>query len=220
MRPINADFTRRVVVNTVLRRWQRSPAPGVWRKRLYLSGEAESGPVTSIVRYDKGSRFPSHEHPEGEEVLVLGGAFSDEHGHYPAGTYLLNPPGSRHAPRSDEGAELFVRLCQYRGRERIAFDTGSASWRPRDNPGIAYLALYGEPGSGARMQFERWRAGATQSAHEHTDLIEIYVLDGTFVDEHGRYPARTWIRYPVGSSHAPGSPAGCTLFTRVSEPPA
>ena len=44
--------------------WQSSPGAGVWRKRLELLGGAESGRVTSIVRYDAGSRFPPHEHPD------------------------------------------------------------------------------------------------------------------------------------------------------------
>ena len=50
--------------------WQRSPARGVRRKRLFHSGEAEGGVVTSIVEYAAGSEFPEHGHPEGEEMLV------------------------------------------------------------------------------------------------------------------------------------------------------
>ena len=77
---------------------QPSPSGAVLRKRLHLVGPPESGQVTSVVRYQPGATFPEHGHPEGEEILVLDGTFSDEHGDWPAGTYLLNPEGFHHAP--------------------------------------------------------------------------------------------------------------------------
>ena len=90
--------------------WAPSPSGTVWRKRVHLVGPPESGQVTSVVRYEPQSRFPAHDHPEGEEILVLEGVFSDEHGDWPAGTYLLNPEGFRHAPFSEPGCVLFVKL--------------------------------------------------------------------------------------------------------------
>lgn len=65
--------------------------------------------ATSLVRYQPGSHFSAHEHGGGEEILVLDGVFEDEHGYYPAGSYLRNPPGSRHTPGSTEGCVIFVR---------------------------------------------------------------------------------------------------------------
>ena len=73
----------------------------------------ETAVATSLVRYQKGSRFAAHRHERGEEFLVLDGVFADEYGRYPAGTYVRNPPGSVHAPRSDEGCVLFVKLRQF-----------------------------------------------------------------------------------------------------------
>ncbi|MEL6200569.1 MAG: cupin domain-containing protein, partial [Pseudomonadota bacterium] len=66
--------------------WSASPSGTVWRKRVHLVGPPESGQVTSVVRYQPDSSFPTHDHPEGEEILVLDGVFSDEHGDWPAGT--------------------------------------------------------------------------------------------------------------------------------------
>ena len=79
--PLNADFTKKAVLDTTAMTWRSSPSPTVWRKRLDLTG-GESSRVTSVVRYDAGSSFPEHGHPEGEEILVLKGTFSDEHGDY------------------------------------------------------------------------------------------------------------------------------------------
>src|SRR3546814_2720003 len=88
-------------MDTAAMDWQASPSPTVWRKRLDLV-DGEFSRVTSIVRYDPSSSFRAHGHPQGEEILVLDGVFSDEHGDYPAGTFLLNPAGVRHAPSSEE----------------------------------------------------------------------------------------------------------------------
>ena len=135
---INGDLSVRVVVDTTSMEWTPSPSGSVWRKRVHLVGPPESGQVTSVVRYEPHSRFHGHDHPEGEEVLVLEGVFSDEHGHWPAGTLLLNPEGFRHAPFSEPGCILFVKLRQFAGRERrhAVVDTAQArlaagldSWR-------------------------------------------------------------------------------------------
>jgi anti-sigma factor ChrR (cupin superfamily) len=56
-------------------------------------------------------RFASHGHPGGEEILVLDGVLHDEHGAYPAGTWLRSPRHSRHAPFTGaEGATIWVKV--------------------------------------------------------------------------------------------------------------
>jgi quercetin dioxygenase-like cupin family protein len=128
---VNADLSLRVVVDTRQMAWEPSPSGSVCRKPLYRRG-GELGPVTGLVRYAPGGSFREHTHPEGEEILVLEGVFSDEHGDYPAGTFLMNPHGSRHSPGSVSGCALFVRLRQYPGndRPRLVEDTRDpASWR-------------------------------------------------------------------------------------------
>ena len=129
---LNGDLSQRLVVDTAAMEWTPSPGGHVLRKRLHRVGPPESGQVTSVVQYQPGASFPEHNHPEGEEILVLDGVFSDEHGDWPAGTYLLNPEGFSHAPLSREGCLLFVKLRQYPGtdREHVAIQTNSQSWRP------------------------------------------------------------------------------------------
>lgn len=41
------------------------------------------------------------------------------------------------------------------------------------------------------------------------------MLEGTLHDEHGVYGPGTYIKNPVGTSHAPSSPDGCTLFVKL-----
>src|SRR5262245_39154696 len=133
------------VIHTPGLQWAPSPSPFVFRKRLEHSGPAEAGRVTSLVRYEPNSRFPRHPHPEGEEIFVLSGVFEDEHGAYPAGTYLLNPEGFEHAPFSREGCELFVKLRLAPGaRRHVHVDSNVAVWLPSELPGVARLPLYAE----------------------------------------------------------------------------
>ena len=124
---LHMDFSQRVVIATHQSEWLASPMPGVWRK-LLAREEAEGGHATSIVRYDPGSSFKRHEHPGGEEILVLDGTFSDQTGDYPAGTYFRNPEGFSHAPFSEPGCVLFVKLHQFQpGDDRhVVIDTNTA----------------------------------------------------------------------------------------------
>ncbi|MFQ5772889.1 MAG: cupin domain-containing protein [Kiloniellaceae bacterium] len=212
---LNADFTKRAVVETAKMDWQASPSPTVWRKRLDLV-DGEHSRVTSIVRYHARSSFPPHDHPEGEEILVLKGTFSDEHGDYPAATYLLNPPGFRHAPYSRRGCVLFVKLCQYGGDKRghVVVDTKSATWTPGPVPGVDVLPLYQHPAHPETMALMHFSAGAALPGHDCRGGEEIFVLDGELLDGDGRYPKGTWLRLPHGSAFAPRSNKGCTLYVK------
>ena len=126
---INMDFSQRVVIDTRQQPWQASPHEGVWHKPLARE-DAERGHATSIVRYDAGANFAAHGHPLGEEILVLDGTFSDESGDFPAGSYFRNPEGYRHAPYSQNGCVLLVKLHQFRNddHQHINIDTNSADW--------------------------------------------------------------------------------------------
>ncbi len=214
MTPINADLDERVVIDTNALPWQPSPSPTVWRKRLYLDGPEEAGVVTSIVRYDADSAFPVHDHPGGEEIFVLDGVYSDEHGDYPAGSFLLNPEGYRHAPFSKDGCVIFVKLRQYAGRDRrhVTLDTGALAWEPGRAEGVSVKTLYAQDGYPERISLLRIEAGAGPFPHDHPHGEEVFVLDGADEDEHGVYPARTWIRNPPGSRHAPLSRDGAVLL--------
>jgi len=196
--------------------WAPSPSGSVWRKRVHLVGPAESGQVTSVVRYEPQSRFPAHDHPDGEEILVLGGVFSDEHGNWPAGTFLLNPEGFRHAPFSEPGCVLFVKLRQFPGRERrhVVLDTRELAWQPSSIAGVACKALYQQAGFSDMTQLERWAPGADLGVVSHQHGAELFVLEGGFADEAGAYSQGCWLRLPAGSAHHPRSERGCTLYIK------
>jgi len=213
---INGDLGLRVSVETASMPWSPSPSPSVWRKRVHRVGPQESGQVTSIVRYDAQSEFSGHDHLEGEEILVLDGVFSDDRGDWPAGTYLLNPEGYRHAPSSREGCLLFVKLRQFPGldRKQVAIDTNTLDWSPGEITGIEVKPLYSQRGYSDSMTLERWSASFSLGDRHYAEGAEILVLEGEFGDEAGDYPLGTWIRYPRGSTHSPRSADGCTIYIK------
>lgn len=198
---LNMDFSERVVIRTGDQPWIQSPAGGVLRKPLARE-EAERGHATSIVKYEAGASFNRHEHPLGEEILVLDGVFSDQTGDYPAGTYLRNPPGSGHAPFSEHGCTLLVKLHQFNPDDlaSVRVNTKASEWLP----GIGNLQVMPlHDFEGEHVALVKWPAHETFQPHRHFGGEEILVLSGEFCDEYGRYPAGTWIRSPHMSSHHP-----------------
>ena len=218
---LNADFGRRVAIATAEMAWQASPSPGVWRKRLDLSGPVEAGRVTSVVRYEAGAEFKTHGHPDGEEILVLEGAFADEHGAYPTGTYLLNPEGFFHAPRCPDGCVLLVKLRQYPGLERghVVVETADGAWEPTGQPGVETIGLYHEPRYPEEIRLLKLAPGADLQAHEHHGGEEMFVLEGELDDEDGRYASGAWVRWPRGSRHHPRSRSGCLIYVKSGHLP-
>jgi len=168
------------------------------------------------VRYEPRSRFPAHDHPDGEEILVLEGVFSDEHGDWPAGTYLLNPEGFRHAPFSDPGCVLFVKLRQFPGRDRqhVVLETAKLPWVASAIPGIHLRTLYQQAGFSDVTSLERWGPGADPGATSYHLGVEFFVLEGEFADEAGAYPEGFWLRLPAGSVHHPRTERGCALYVK------
>jgi anti-sigma factor ChrR (cupin superfamily) len=211
---IRADFSQRALVRPDDSPWVASPSPGVTRRPLDRIGD-EKARATSLVRYAAGSAFPEHQHPEGEEIFVLEGVFSDESGDHPAGSYLRNPPGSAHSPSSDQGCTLFVKLRQFdpADRETVRIQTQDVQFFPGQVPGLSVFPLHNHGGVSSALV--RWAPGTRFLPHTHWGGEEILVLEGTFQDEHGDYPAGTWIRSPHLSRHHPFSTEGCLIYVKV-----
>ncbi|MEB3172661.1 MAG: cupin domain-containing protein [Cyanobacteriota bacterium] len=215
---LHADLHQRALQHSHALPWLASPMAGVERRLIERSG-GEVARATSIVRYAPGSHFERHSHGGGEEILVLEGTFSDEHGDYAAGTYLRNPVGSAHAPFSAQGCTLLVKLQQMHAadQQRLVIDTRSATWLPGLVHGLAVMPLHGF--GSEHVALVRWEPGTVFQPHTHPGGEEIFVLEGVFEDEHGSYPAGSWLRNPPGSVHRPWSQAGCTIWVKTGHLP-
>ena len=213
---LNGDLSQRLAIDTESLDWTPSPGGHVLRKRLHRVGPPESGQVTSIVRYQPGATFPAHDHPEGEEILVLDGVFSDEHGDWPAGTYLLNPEGFRHAPFSRDGCLLFVKLRQFPGtdRQHVAVQTADQDWRPSVRKTVSWKKLYAQEPYTDFSRLERWESPSEIGQINFPQGAELLVLEGEFSDETGHHPRLSWLRIPRGGAIKPNSAEACELYIK------
>ena len=212
---LNADFSRRAVVHAADIPWLPSPMPGIERRMLDRVG-GEVARATSIVRYAAGSSFTAHSHGGGEEFFVLDGVFQDEHGDYPGGFYVRNPPGSSHTPRSGPGCTIFVKLWQFYASDNktVRLDTRALAFQPSANrPGVASAFLFRNDEEEVRL--ERW------PAHADIGLTfpaggEILVLDGSFSDGGQEFQYLSWLRTPSGDSlRAIAGQAGCKVWIKL-----
>ena len=211
---INADISKRAVVDSASLNWLPSPLPGVDRRMLERDGD-EVARVTSLVRYASASRFSAHTHTGGEEFLVLEGTFSDNHADYPAGTYVRNPVGFSHTPHSDDGCVILVKLWWMHPEDQalVRIDTTRQNlWHPANIAGVEVMDLhrFGEE-TDVLIQLA---AGAALPARDLPGGEEIFVLEGSCRDENGSYAEGCWLRTPIGAAPALHSGAGCRLYIK------
>lgn len=205
---LNADFSRAAVLNAIDHEWVPSPQAGVDRIMLDRIGD-EVARATSIVRYARGSEFSRHEHACGEEFLVLDGVFSDEHGDYPQGSYVRNPPGSGHSPFSRDGCRILVKLRQFDPEDlaHIVVDTGDHGlWTEAGSGEPATLPLHRFGTEIVRMV--RLQDGADFSVPIGDGGLELLVVEGSVNYGDQSLAAESWLRLPAGMDlrlHANGA---------------
>ncbi|MFV9615418.1 MAG: cupin domain-containing protein [Gammaproteobacteria bacterium] len=210
---LNMDFSQSACLRPEDQEWETSPADGVSRVHLERVAE-ESGHVSSFVKFEPGSYFPQHTHPNGEEIFVLDGVFSDENGDYPAGTYIRNPPGSMHKPFTKEGCKLFVKLEQFQSgdTEHVVIRPEEQQWREGIG-GLKVLSLHMHNTESTALV--AWPENEVFQPHTHFGGEEIVVISGKFIDEHGEYPAGTWLRSPHMSKHFPRVEEETLIYVKV-----
>jgi anti-sigma factor ChrR (cupin superfamily) len=211
---LNADFTKRAVVHAATLDWKPSPMPGVERRMLDRMGD-EVARATTIVRYAPESHFSPHVHGGGEEFLVLEGVFQDEHGDFPAGSYVRNPPQSHHTPRSKPGCTMFVKLWQFdpADRSHVRLDTNKmALLEVKGRDGVMAMPLFRDARENVRL--EQWAPDAAIELDTDGGL-EILVLEGGFREGGERYAAQSWLRLPIGAHFGARVAAdGCRLWIK------
>ncbi len=212
---INANFSLPIMVDTEALSWQRSPAAGVMRKRLELIGKHDPR-LTTLVKFDPGSKFNKHGHDGGEEFLVLAGVFSDASGDYSAGCYIRNPPGTYHAPFTVEGCTILVKLRQFQSLDskQLVIDTKAHTtrWSSTGEPGISRLTLHSfadETVSLYKMHPQCWT-----TFKKHKQGTEIFVYEGSVSDGNNDYQEGTWLRYPAASRVKISAPDGAGIYVK------
>ena len=210
MPEILTNFLEPVAVAPDQQRWVASPQAGVERVMLDRSGD-EVAVATSLVRYAPGSTFPDHDHALGEEFVVLAGEFGDEHGRYAAGSYIRNPPGTHHAPFSEPGCLIWVKLRQFDLADQRQCVLALDSPIPAD--GWAARELH-------RFRNETVREvvaaeGAEVLLAAAPDVQEVLVVDGELRWQGQVLGPTGWIRVPAGSELTFAALAPCRVLTKT-----
>lgn len=161
--------------------WVDSPMPGVQRRRLDRV-DGENDHVTTIVRYAPNSHFSAHVHGGGEEFIVLEGVFEDDYGDWPVGSYIRNPPGSKHTPGSTHGCTIFVKLWQFDPNDRTFVHANRnklGSVDDANRTGVKVSPLFQD--ATETVCFETWAPNSNVEV-DVSDGAEIFVLAGNFTE--------------------------------------
>jgi anti-sigma factor ChrR (cupin superfamily) len=212
---INADFAQRVLLHTAQMPWVDSPVPGVQRRMLDRLGD-EVARATSVVRYAPNSQFTPHTHGGGEEFIVLDGVFQDEHGDFPTGSYIRNPPTSRHTPGSHTGCVIFVKLWQFDPADRtsLRLDMHQVARVPDLlRSGVTVAPLFQD--AHETVQLEVWSPGA-QIDMRYVGGAELLVIKGDVMSMGDTLSAQSWLRLPIGAHmSATAGPQGASVWLKT-----
>ena len=212
---LNSDFTQRVLIHSDEVEWQASPMPGVERRMLDRIGD-EVARASTIVRYAPGSSFSPHVHTGGEEFIVLEGVFQDEHGDFPVGSYIRNPPTSSHTPGSEPGCTIFVKLWQFDLNDRTPvkiYMNKMGSVRDAERPGISVMPLFQD--ARETVQLETWDANASLR-QDLPEGGEYLVLEGDFIESGDALRKHSWLRIPMGGKlNAKAGPNGAKIWVKT-----
>ena len=209
---VRSDLAETVHLAGVDHEWTPSPLPGVERVLLDRVG-SEVAVATSIVRYAPGAAFDPHQHALGEEFIVLDGVFSDEHGDYPAGSYLRNPPGTSHTPRSDPGCVIWVKLRQFDDQD-LTTVKAEIPLEPSPQTTAGELYRYGDE----VVSYVHVAAGERFAFNASFYVRELLVLEGELdwqQDVTHRLGRWSWIRMAPGRPLRVNAVTPCVLFSKT-----
>ena len=149
--------------------------------------------------------------------LVLEGVFQDEHGDYPAGTYVRNPPTTSHTPGAAEGCTIFVKLWQFDLEDRTQFRLDMDAQLGPVQGGISRADLHRDAREVVSYVVLEPGAELTESA---PGGIEVLVLEGNLRDGADDLVPWSWLRLPEGVAlKATSGSEGARLWMKTGHLP-
>lgn len=225
---LHADLEQAARTEYAQSEWLASPQTGVNRLMLERIGGEMASRASTIVSYAPGSSFPEHTHGGGEEFFVLEGTFSDESGDFDEGFYVRNPVGSRHAPKSDPGTTIFVKLGQIDAGDQasVRIDTRNASWQtgpdsgPDAGPDAGLSALPLHRFGAEEVRLVKLAPGTRVPLQTAIGGAEVFVINGQLKACGHQLGPRDWLRVPAGDHLQFESRDGCVIYLKTGHLPA
>ena len=97
-------------------------------------------------------------------------------------------------------------------------DVASLPWKPTPTPGIEMKVLMQDDASGLLTALFRWQPGTQLPLHEHVEVEQTYVLEGSIVDDEGEVREGDYVWRPKGNRHLARSPAGALVLSFFLKP--
>jgi len=97
-------------------------------------------------------------------------------------------------------------------------EVGALPWKPTPCPGIDMKVLLEDKETGLLTALFRWAPGAELPLHEHVEIEQTYVLQGSIVDEEGEARAGDYVWRPRGNRHAARLPDGALVLAFFLRP--
>jgi anti-sigma factor ChrR (cupin superfamily) len=97
-------------------------------------------------------------------------------------------------------------------------DVASLPWMPSKFPGIEIKVLMEDEASGLLTALFRWAPGSRLPLHEHVEIEQTYVLEGSIEDDEGEVTAGNFVWRPAGSRHEARSPNGALILAFFLRP--
>ena len=97
-------------------------------------------------------------------------------------------------------------------------DPETLPWRPTDYPGVEIKVLMQDEQTGLLTALFRWAPGSELPLHEHVEIEQTYVLEGSLEDDEGVATAGQFVWRPAQSRHVARSPNGALILAFFLKP--
>lgn len=91
-------------------------------------------------------------------------------------------------------------------------DVGEVAWTPTGQPGVDWKVLFRDEARGLMTALVRFEPGAALDLHEHADIEQTYMLEGSLEDAEGACRAGDFVWRPKGSRHRARAPDGALML--------
>lgn len=97
-------------------------------------------------------------------------------------------------------------------------DVAAIPWEPTPYPGVEWKVLLKDEETGLLTALFKWAPGSELPLHEHVEIEQTFVLEGSIEDEEGEATAGNFVWRPAGSRHVAKSRNGALLLGTFLRP--
>ena len=97
-------------------------------------------------------------------------------------------------------------------------DVDDLPWKPTPCDGIEMKVLMENPDTGMMTAMFKWAPGSKLTFHEHVEIEQTFVLEGSLVDDEGEVTAGNYVWRPAGSRHEAWAPDGALILSMFLRP--